>query len=611
MKKTAFKYNLSKGCKIFGCGPALNPNANKRKSVLYYLFVLSIWVIIASFIVVLYLSLTLPNIEQVMNKTRSPSITILDRYGKKLISINDIYGNTIEINKIPQHVWQAVIATEDKRFFSHLGIDPKGLLRAIYNNILANKAAQGGSTITQQLAKNIFLSKQKTIKRKLQEVLITLWLENKFTKEQILSAYLNRVSLVGGKYGLSIAAETIFKKQIENLNIAESAILAGMLRSPSRLNPMNNETAAISRMKTVLKLMHEQKYITDEEYINALTYKYHNIKTNFNQTRYFTDYVISTLNTLLSNVKYDIIVQTTLDSNIQNLLDTTLKSYLKTESKKYNFSEAATVILNNNGEILALIGGSNYNYSQFNRVSQMKRQPGSIFKPFVYLAGLESGLNTSDTFIDEPTTLAGWTPKNHDGKYLGYVSMGIALEKSLNTVPVQIAKQIGLHSIIKTAKKLGLVDKLSNDYSIILGTSETTLLDLTAAYATFANNGFGVIPHSITKITTSSGDIIYNRNGSGVGSIINLKNVNEMNSMLKNVIKTGTGTNANINGKTIYGKTGTSQDNRDAWFIGYSDKYIMGIWIGNDDNSPMASSSYGGTIPAKIFKTVMTHLLLN
>ncbi len=618
MKLQRFKYKLSKGCKAYHCGPAVKGKIKGYKyedsyfkTILYYLFVLGIWASIAFSIILVYLALTLPNIDDITNKTRSPSITILDRNDEKITSINDMYGETVDIETLPKHVWQAVVATEDKRFFNHFGVDIRGLLRAIYSNLKANRTAQGGSTITQQLAKNVFLSKERSLKRKLQEVMITLWLENKFTKNQILSLYLNRVSLVGGKYGISIAAETLFNKSIYDINIAEAAILAGMLKAPSRLNPMKNPDESLERMKVVLKLMKEQNYITEMEYETAKNYKYEKQDNNFNQTRYFIDYTMDNFNSLIGDIKTDIIIHTTLDNKIQKTAENVTQSYLKTDGNKYNFSQIATIILNTDGEILGLIGGADYKTSQFNRVTQMKRQPGSIFKPFVYLAGIEHGLKPTDTFIDEITTIGNWSPRNHDDKYLGNVSMATALEKSLNTVPVQIAKKIGLKNIIKTAQKLGLVDKLSNDYSIILGTSETTLLDLTSAYATFANNGYGVIPHSINKITTPTGEIIYERKGSGVGQLISKQDTDTMNSMLKNVIEGGTGANANIAGEQIYGKTGTSQNNRDAWFIGYTPKYITGIWIGNDDNSPMSSSSYGGTIPAKIFKTIMTYLIVN
>ncbi len=618
MKINKFKYKLSKGCKAYHCGPASNGKIKGIRykssfwgSFAYYFFILGIWAGIAISVMFVYWALTLPNIDNIMNQTRSPSITILDRSGEKISSINDLYGDTVEVENLPKYVWQAVVATEDKRFFDHCGIDFRGLFRAIYNNVKANRTAQGGSTITQQLAKNVFLSKERSIKRKIQELMLTIWLESKLTKNHILSLYLNRVSLVGGKYGISIAAETIFGKSVYEINIAEAAILAGMLKAPSKLNPMKNLDASLNRMRVVLRLMFEQGYISKEEYETYSNYQYEKKNITSNQTRYFIDYTMDSFNSLIGAIDSDIIIYTTLDNKVQKTAENIAKSYLGNDGDKYKFSQIATVVLNNQGEILSMIGGSDYTQSQFNRVTQMKRQPGSTFKPFVYLAGIEYGLKPDDEFEDKITSIADWAPKNHDDKYLGTVSMAVALEKSLNTVPVQIAKIIGLSNIIKTAHKLGLVDKLSNDYSIILGTSDTTLLDLTSAYATFANKGYGVIPHTIKKITTSTGDIIYERKGSGVGRLVSEENVNTMNSMLRNVIEGGTGANANIAGEMVFGKTGTSQNNRDAWFIGYTPKYIAGIWIGNDDNSSMSNSSYGGTIPAKIFKTLMTYIIVH
>lgn len=616
--KQKFKYRLSKGCKAYHCGPAYYgkikgvsyDTVSIWRKIFYYLFIAGIWSGIALSVLLVYLALTLPNIENIMNQTRSPSITILDRSGEKITSINDLYGDTVEVEKLPKHIWQAVVATEDKRFFEHGGVDIRGLFRAIYNNIKANRTAQGGSTITQQLAKNIFLSRERSIKRKIQEVMLTLWLENKLTKNHILSLYLNRVSLVGGKYGISIASETIFGKSVYDLNIAEAAILAGMLKAPSKLNPMKNLDASLNRMRVVLKLMYEQGYISKDEYETYSNYQYQKKSFTSNQTRYFVDYTMDNFNSIIGAVDTDVIVYTTLDNKVQKTAENVIKSYLNNDGEKYKFSQVASVILNNQGEILSMIGGSDYTQSQFNRVTQMKRQPGSIFKPFVYLAGVEYGLKPEDEFEDKLTSIGEWTPKNHDDKYLGTVTMAVALEKSLNTVPVQIARIIGLSNIVKTAHKLGLVDRLNNDYSIILGTSETTLLDLSSAYATFANKGYGVIPHSIRKITTSTGDIIYERKGSGVGRLISEENVNTMNSMLRSVIEGGTGANANIAGEMVFGKTGTSQNNRDAWFIGYTPNYTAGVWIGNDDNTPMSNASYGGTIPAKIFKTLMTYVIV-
>ncbi|MBR1544781.1 MAG: transglycosylase domain-containing protein, partial [Alphaproteobacteria bacterium] len=313
--KTKFRYKLSAGCKAYHCGPAYYGKIKGFKyndksfwrGFLYYLSIFAIWGGIFLSILLLYLALTLPNIDNIMNQTRSPSITILDRTGEKITSINDLYGDTVEVENLPKHVWQAVVATEDKRFFEHGGVDIRGLFRAVYNNIKSNRTAQGGSTITQQLAKNVFLSRERSLKRKIQEVMLTLWLENKLTKNHILSLYLNRVSLVGGKYGISIAAETIFGKSVYDLNVAEAAILAGMLKAPSKLNPMKNLDASLNRMRTVLKLMYEQGYISKEEYENSLNYQYQKKSIVSNQTRYFIDYTMDNFNSLIGGINSDII----------------------------------------------------------------------------------------------------------------------------------------------------------------------------------------------------------------------------------------------------------------------------------------------------------------
>ncbi|MGN0929142.1 MAG: transglycosylase domain-containing protein [Alphaproteobacteria bacterium] len=616
MRIHKFKYKLSNGAKSFHCGPAYHKKIRGFKytkgiwgKVFYYFVCCGIWVGIILSVVLLYLALTLPNIEHITNQTRKPSITIVDRNNQKITSINDIYGETVEVESLPPHIWQAIVAVEDKRFYSHFGVDIKGLFRAVVNNIRKSRAAQGGSTITQQVAKNVFLSSERSISRKIQEVMITFWLEHKFTKNQILSLYLNRVSLVGGKYGIANAAEALFNKSVYDINVAEAAILAGMLKAPTRLNPMNNPEASLNRAKIVISLMKEQNYITDSQYEEAMKYQYVAPSNKHNLVRYYIDYTLNEMNSLVSDFSKDIVIHTTLDNNIQKTAENVAKTYMEKNGERYNFSQVAMVVMNTDGNILAMIGGKDYTQSQFNRTNQMKRQPGSAFKPFVYLAALEKGFKPTDMFEDKLTTIENWTPKNHDEKYIGAISMADALEKSVNTVPVQIAKQIGLKSIIAMARKLGLIDRISNDYTIILGTSETTLLDLTSAYATFANKGYGVIPHSIVKITDASGNVIYERSGSGVGKLLSNQEVENMNYMLRRVIQGGTGANANIYGTYICGKTGTSQNNRDAWFIGYSPDYIAGVWIGNDNNEAMSNSSYGGTIPAKIFKAIMSYII--
>jgi penicillin-binding protein 1A len=616
MKSTVFKYKLAKGSKAYRCGPAVSglmkgPGYGRSLSerLFYWLLAASIWAAVAGAVILLYLALTLPDIEKVANQTRSPVITILDIRGAKIATLNDVYGETVSVETLPPHVWQAVVAIEDKRFFGHIGIDPRGFARAVVSNIRADGIRQGGSTITQQLAKNLFLSPQRKLSRKIQELMLTLWLESKFTKDQILSLYLNRVSLVGGKYGISTAAADLFGKRPADLLPAESAILAAMLKAPTKYSPANNPETSLARAHIVLKEMRDQGYLDDGRYEAALLYRYEKPERGPAGPRYFVDYALDELSSLIGEPGTDITIYATLDGRIQSAAENVVKGYMDKEGAKYGFSQAASIFMGTDGAILSMIGGSKYSDSQFNRATQMKRQPGSAFKPFVYLAALAAGIGPEDVFSDEITEINGWAPKNHDDRYMGRITMAEALEKSVNTVPVQIAARIGLKSITSAAHKLGLVDRFSNDYTIILGTGNVTLVDLTAAYAAFGAGGMGVIPHAIRKVVSASGTTLYERKGSGVGRLVREKDVKDMDRMLRAAIAGGTGANADIPGANIRGKTGTSQDNRDAWFVGYNDRYAGGVWIGNDDNRPMSRASYGGTIPARIFRATMAYIL--
>ncbi|MDR1009273.1 MAG: PBP1A family penicillin-binding protein [Rickettsiales bacterium] len=612
-----FKYRIARGASAYRCGPGIRKNFRYRAprglwgSIVHICILLGIWGAVAGACALLYLAFTLPDIDKIVAQTRQPSITIIDRHGEKIISINDMYGAKVSIETLPPHVWQAIVATEDKRFFTHYGVDMRGLARALWRNVRSDRIAQGGSTLTQQLAKNLFLSSHRTMARKIQELMITLWLERKFSKAQILSLYLNRISLVGGKYGISTAAEQVFGKEIGRITVPESAILAGMLKSPAKYNPAANPEASLGRMRVVLGLMRDQGYINEEQYAEALEYKYTKpTGASHSQTRYFIDYVMSAFESYAGNVESDVIIRTTLDLSVQRTAEGVARDFTKNDGARYGFKQISAVFMNTGGEILAMVGGLDYAQSQFNRTTQMKRQPGSAFKPFVYLAALIKGMKPTDMFEDKPTAIGDWEPKNHDGKYLGEITMARALEQSVNTVPVAIAKKIGLDSIIAAAQKLGLVDKISRDYSIILGTSETTLLDLTAAYAAFANGGAGVIPHGIINISSEGGKTLFERKGSGVGRLMTPEQAADMNAMLRQVVQGGTGSAAFVPGADIRGKTGTSQNNRDAWFIGFSDKYAGGVWIGNDDSAAMSEDSYGGLVPARVFKAVMTYMLV-
>ncbi|MDR3126418.1 MAG: PBP1A family penicillin-binding protein [Rickettsiales bacterium] len=606
-----FRYKIAKGAKVYHCGPGgilARRSSLKSRGILSNIsraiaMALLLALLLASALAA-HLMLTLPKIDKALSTTRPASIIFLDSHGRKIAGVNDMYGKTAELDRLPPHVWQAVIAVEDKRFFSHRGVDPRGLARAIWRNVRADKTIEGGSTITQQVAKNVFLNRSRTLARKIQELMISLWIEKKFSKKQILALYLNRVSLSRGRFGINAAAEDIFGKDAYRLNLAEAAILAGMLKAPGRYDPAQNPDRSLARAKVVLKLMLDQGYITPAQHEEAATYRYAPPKRTDFMTRYFTDYASAEMVSLIGEPEEDLVITTTLNLSAQRATEEAVRRAIAEHGAKFRFSQAAALFMDLSGGIRAMAGGRDYQASQFNRSTQMRRQPGSAFKPFVYLAALESGMEPGDIFVDMPVCMRGWCPKNHDGRYAGEVSMAEAMEKSLNTVPVRIAQKIGLKPIVKSANKLGLIDKMSDDYSIVLGTADATLADLAAAYATFANGGFGARPHSITKIANTRGETLYERRGKP-SRLIERQTARQMDLMLRGAVAGGTGAAAGAGRANVRGKTGTSQDFRDAWFIGYTDRTAGGVWIGNDDNSPMADETYGGTAPARTFAEII------
>jgi penicillin-binding protein 1A len=568
----------------------------------------AIWSGVALSVFLLYLALTLPDLNKVLNETRKPTVTLLDRHGERIAAINDLYSEPVDVERLPPHVWQAVIAIEDRRFFRHYGLDPRGFARALHRNVIGSRR-EGGSTITQQLSKNLFLTREQTISRKLRELMLTAWLEQKLSKEQILSLYLNRVSLVRGRFGISAAAEELFGKTAGQLNIAESAYIAAMLKAPSRFNPAINPEPAWARARLVLSQMFAQGFITETQYREALSYRYSGHRSEGNQTRYFIDAVLMELPSRVPELRSDVFVRTTLDLRAQRSAENIVRSFIDTRGTRFAFSEAAGVFMDLNGGIIAMVGGRDYAVSQFNRATQMRRQPGSAFKPFVFLAGLSKGMSPNDMFDDKPTTIAGWTPRNHDDRYMGPVSMQDALALSLNTVAVQVALKVGLPTVISTARGLGLIDRITNDFTIVLGTSEVSLLDLTAAYGVFARRGEGIIPHTISSVETKGGEMLFRRSGSGAPRVLSAAEAEAMDDMLRLAVDSGTGRGARIEGARIAGKTGTSNDNRDAWFVGYSPTFVGGVWVGNDDGSPMSRDSFGGTIPTQIFRAIASFIL--
>ena len=568
---------------------------------LKWLFVFSVWLTIFLGGTVVWAFLNLPETESIQI-TRQPSITFLDREGRILASFGDIYGQSISYEQLPEDLINAVIVTEDKRFFDHIGVDLRGIARAFLVNFKARRIVQGGSTITQQLAKNLFLTPERSITRKLHEVILSLWLEFRFSKKQILSIYLNRVYLGSGTYGVQAASEKYFNKKVEDLDLYESALIASLLKAPSKYNPISNPKLSQKRTKKVLRNMANNSFINfnDIEKYKLASSAKKNISEPPKSSRYFVDWLLPRVRSYLGEISEDLIVRTTLDIELQRMAEESITGI----SKKFpSANQSAIVVLDLNGGVLAMVGGRDYGDSQFNRVTQAQRQPGSAFKLFVYLVALENGFLPDDKIEDSEVSVDDWSPENYKKEFLGDISISEAFSKSINTVAVKISESIGREEVIKKAKSLGIKSKLVNSPSLALGTSEVNLLELTGAYNVLANGGNGVWTHGVRLIEDVDGNLLYLRKGFGPGRLLEENITLNMTQMLKETIKTGTGKNAKI-GRPAAGKTGTSQSLRDAWFIGFSSDMVTGVWFGNDDDSPMRKIT-GGNAPAILWRDFM------
>ena len=575
-------------------------------AVIYWTLTLGLWCGIAAAGLAVYYGSQLPPIDQLAIPKRPPNIAILATDGALIANRGDTGGAAIRLADLPPYLPKAFISIEDRRFYAHWGLDPVGVGRAVVTNLLGRGGMQGGSTLTQQLAKNLFLTQERTVSRKIQEAILALWLEHKFSKDQILELYLNRVYFGSGAYGVEAASEHYFGHSAREASLAESAVLAGLMKAPSKLAPDRNPEGANERAAQVLTAMAQEGHISESQAKQALGQPAQARRdARSGSVNYVADYVMDSLANTIGAIDEDIVVSTTVDERLQLAAENALAEELNKKGDKFGVTQGALVSIDPDGAVRALVGGRNYAESQFNRAVSAKRQPGSAFKPFVYLAGLEHGLTPESVKEDAPINLKGWQPENYSHEYMGPVTLTRALSLSLNTVAIRVGLEAGPKTVAKTAHRLGIKSELQINPSIALGTSEVTPLELVTAYAPFANGGIGVSPHVITKVTTATGKSLYQGKAEALGRVVDPQYVAMMNRMMQETLLTGTARKAELPGWQAAGKTGTSQDFRDAWFIGYTSHLVTGVWLGNDDNSPTKKAS-GGNLPVEIWSHYMT-----
>lgn len=572
---------------------------------LYWAVVLMLWIGIGGVGAVVWVGAHLPPIQSLEIPKRPPSISILDRNMRPLATRGDMGGGTLTLKELPPYLPKAFVAIEDRRFYSHFGIDVLGIGRAVVANVLHRGISQGASTITQQLAKNLFLTQERTIHRKLQEAMLALWLERKFSKDQILELYLNRVYFGAGAYGVEQAAQRYFGKPANKVTVAEAALLAGLVKSPSRLAPTRNFDAAEARAHVVLAAMKELNFITNTNEKFALAHPPSiSAQPGTGSVNYAADWVMDVIDDLIGHIDGDLVVVTTIDTGMQAAGEKALTEELSKKGEKSGVGQGALIAMTPDGAVRAMIGGRNYTQSQFNRAVAAKRQPGSAFKPFVYLTALEHGLTPESLRDDRPINVKGWQPENYKHEYMGAVPLSKALAMSLNTVSVRLTLEFTPMAVIRTAHRLGISSLLEANASIALGTSEVSMLELVGAYACFANGGYAVMPHVVERISTPEGKVLYARRQQPLGRIIDDRHVGMMNAMMQETLTSGTAHGASLPGWQAAGKTGTSQDFRDAWFIGFTSDMVAGVWLGNDDSSPTKKVT-GGGMPVTIWSQFM------
>lgn len=566
---------------------------------------------------IIMLALALPASEEISENWLDQdeyAVTFLDRYGTEIGRRGILHTEAVPVEELPDHFVKAVLATEDRRFFEHYGLDFFGLARAMTENVRANSVVQGGSSLSQQLAKNLFLTNERTLDRKVKEAFLALWLEANLSKDEILKLYLDRAYMGGGSFGVAAAAQFYFDKDIRNVSLAESAMLAGLFKAPAKYAPHINLPAARSRANEVLTNIVQAEFMTEGQVTGARRNPADVVlRPDLDSPDYFLDWAFQEVKRFVENnniATRSLIVRTTVDLSLQSGTEDAIEFFMRQNGREYDVSESAAVLIENNGAVRAIVGGRDYGVSQFNRATSALRQAGSSFKTYVYAAAMETELSPTSVVPDAPITWRGWSPQNYNRRFAGRVNLSTALARSINTVPVRITRDFlgGTKPVVDMAKAMGVDSEISTHHTTILGTSGMTVMDQATGYLTLASGGIAGTRHAFTQILSTNGEYLYDRRTlENIGTrVLSEKADHAMNNMLVNVTEWGTARRAAMDGFKVAGKTGTTQAYRDAWFVGYTGNFTAAVWYGNDDYTP-TNNLTGGRLPAQTFQRVMRY----
>ena len=596
-------------------GGAHKPAARRRRlswRIAKWSFVLVLWLAVLGAGFVGYYAHDLPDTDHLAGPETPLAVTVLAADGSEVATVGEMWGELVPAREMAPVLPRAVLAIEDRRFHEHGGIDAFGVIRAAWQNAVEGRVVAGGSTISQQVAKLVFLSPERSVRRKIQEAMLAFWLEREFSKEEILTIYLNRAYFGAGAYGVDAAARRYFGRSARDVDAAQAAMIAGLLKAPSRYSPANDLALARRRAGVVVDAMVDAGFLSEDEGkgVKAEVKALKVARRAGPSAGYFVDWILEQVPGYVGRDHGALRVRTTLEPARQRAAQAALGETLAEVGRERRIGQGALVALDESGAVRAMVGGRDHARSVFNRATQARRQPGSAFKAVVYLAGIEAGLRADDLIEDAPITIAGWSPRNYDGEYRGPVTLRQGFARSINTVAVRVGLRAGVKGMRDAARRLGIESALPADASLALGTGEVTLLELTAAYVALANGGVRALPHGIAEIRNRAGDVLYRRSGSGAGRVADAAAVAAMRDLLASAVAEGTGRAAALPGALgpAHGKTGTSQKTRDAWFIGWARGLTAGVWLGNDDGGAMDEVT-GGSYPARIWRRFMVDAL--